>query len=116
MSREDSIEKIIKQLDSLQLQQRTLTARLAHLARRGSGSVPPTVPVEIRQFEIGDALLPTAPIVVRQFEVGDYVRIRNPRIFQADTGTIIRVGETRITVLTSAGAKIIRAHKHLAFE
>jgi hypothetical protein len=116
MSREDSVQDIINQLESLQLRQKVLITRLGQLASVDRSNPLPTAPVATRQFEIGDALLPTAPIVVRQFEVGNKVRITNPRFFQEDTGEIVRVGATRITVLTPSGSKIIRAHKHLTSE
>jgi hypothetical protein len=45
----------------------------------------------------------------------DRVRIRSPAGYQANRGTIIRIGTSRITVETRNGSKIVRAPHNLIF-
>jgi hypothetical protein len=52
----------------------------------------------------------------REFIIGDRVQIKNPNRFQADCGTITKIGDKRITVQTRSGTKILRAPKNLIFE
>lgn len=99
-SDDDTIESIIKQLNDLQLEQNDLLIRLERA----------------RAEEVQQARTPTRPDKPQQarpFQVGDRVQIKNPGPFQATTGTITKVGNSRITVTTQSGSKILRAAKNL---
>ena len=97
MSRDQDVEDIIKQLQDLQVRQTALISRLVRSSTSGNESRAPPPP-------------PDAP---REFPIGDRVRIRNPRVLQANRGTIIRIGNDRITVLARNGNKIVRKPKNL---
>ena len=47
------------------------------------------------------------------FAVGNKVLIKNPNPFQANEGTIIKVGNKRITVRLQSGSKIQQSAKNL---
>ena len=94
MSRDQDVKQIITQLQKLQLEQASLISRLESISES-----------EAREEQDTD----------REFVVGDRVRIRNPGLFQAARGKIVRIG-TRITVQTSSGKKIVRAPKNLVLE
>jgi hypothetical protein len=49
----------------------------------------------------------------QKFAIGERIRIINPGLSQATTGTIAKIGTSRITVQTRKGDKIIRAAKNL---
>lgn len=49
-----------------------------------------------------------------RFEIGDKVRVKNPRFRQAATGTVHKIGRSRITVKASDGSFVIRDPKNLA--
>ena len=51
----------------------------------------------------------------RPFAIGDYVTVKNPNLFQANKGTITKIGNKRITVTSLSGQKIQRAPKNLSF-
>jgi hypothetical protein len=96
--REDDIKDIVDQLQRLQIRQDVLLARLGELS--GSHKVPAQA----------TRVPPDTP---RGLDIGDRVRIRNPGRFQANRGTIIRIGTSRITVQARNGSKIIRAPHNL---
>ena len=52
----------------------------------------------------------------RLFAIGDRVIIKNPGRYQADRGTIVRIGRGRITVETVSGGKILRVAKNLEID
>ena len=96
----NEVDEIILQLKSLKLQQ---TELLALLGEKTKGRTAPT--------DSG-----TGAIVDREqrtFAIGDKVKIKNPNRFQANKGTITKIGATRITVQTRSGGKIQRAPKNL---
>jgi hypothetical protein len=102
MKNDDEIDNLIEQLKTLQLQQQTVINRIeavrnrerrAAANNRGGTNVEGTV----------------------AFTIGDRVRILNPSRFQANRGTIIRIGD-RITVQTATGNKIVRAPKNLVLD
>jgi hypothetical protein len=81
------VNDIVTQLEGLQIQQAALIGRLVRLSESGNGQ--------------------------REFVVGDRVRIRNPRLLQANRGRIVKIGKTLITVEARNGTKIVRARKNL---
>ena len=112
MSSDSNVKEIIAQLQRLQLEQNVLILRLAHANERESGQGA----TNERESNHGatDTVIP--PDATREFVVGDRVRIKNPGRFQANNGTITKIGASRITVQTKSGAKISRAPKNLDFE
>jgi transcription elongation factor len=103
--RSDDIKDIIEQLQRLQIQQGGLLARLGALSDDNEPQPTPTRAARVQ---------PDAP---REFAIGDRVRIRNPVRYQANRGTIIRIGTSQITVEMRNGSKIVRAPPHnLIFE
>ena len=100
MDRNQDVKDIIIQLESLQIQQTTLIARLGRLSESAENN-----------REATPALFTT-----REFVIGDKVRIKNPRVLQSNKGTIVRVGDNRITVLAKNGTRIIRAPKNLILD
>lgn len=96
MSNDREIQNIVEQLQNLQIRQATLVSRLEELNRnkknkRNTGDTP------------------------RPLEVGDWVRVLNPRPFQARRGKITKIGK-RVTILTAAGDPIVRAAQNLQRE
>ena len=89
MNKKETVEDIVEQLRQLQLRQDNLITRLAALADSDDDNEQEVV-----------------------FNIGDSVTIDNPSRFQANQGTIVKIGK-RITVLTSSGSKIIRSAQHL---
>jgi hypothetical protein len=102
--RSDDIKDIIGQLQRLQIQQDGLLACLEALSDDNEAQPTPTRAARVQ---------PDAP---REFAIGDRVRIRNPARYQANRGTIIRIGTSRITVKTRNGSKIVRTPHNLIFE
>jgi hypothetical protein len=49
----------------------------------------------------------------RGFAIGDNVTIKNPNLFHANKGTIMKVGHKMKTVTSPSGQKILRAPKNL---
>ena len=94
MSSDQSITDIVAQLNRLQLQQSELLTQLTRLSERDNTSVG----VDDTQ---------------RDFQVGYYVRILNPRSFQANLGIRTKISANRITVKTAEGSKIIRAFHNI---
>ena len=103
---DDNIKDLIAQLKHLQLQQTELLVRLEKARDKETRT---TVANK------SDSASVNAPAEIRAFEIGDRVKIINPNraLFQADRGTIIKIGNTRITVESRAGNKITRAPKNL---
>ena len=95
MDNSDEIQQLIDQLRRLQLQQNELITRL----ERARGNE--------RQ---------DSPRARRELAIGDKVRIKNPGPFQANKGTVHKIGESRVTVRTASGTKILRAHKNIVFD
>ena len=52
----------------------------------------------------------------KKIVIGESVRIKNPGPLQENTGTIVKIGTSRITIKTKNGTKIIRAAKNLTVE
>jgi hypothetical protein len=102
--RSDDIKNIIEQLQRLQIQQDALLARLGALSDDNEAR-----PTSARATRV-------QPDTPREFAIGDRVRILNPARYQANRGTIIRIGTSRITVETRRGAKIVRAPHNLVLE
>jgi hypothetical protein len=100
----DEVQELIRQLKSLQLQQTVLLTRLER-ARN----------TEARRDTADDTRVDVNE-TTREFAIGDRVRIKNPNRFQADRGTITKIGASRITVQTRSGAKITRAPKNLIID
>jgi transcription antitermination factor NusG len=91
----DEIQDLITQLKQLQLQQTALLARLDEARCRETGA-------DVKE--------------TRGLVIGDKVRIKNPRPFQADRGTVIKIRPNRTTVRTRSGNKILRASKNLTID
>ena len=85
----EDIEDMIRQLQETHIRQASLIERLTNATRQ-----------ETEEDN-------------REFTIGDQVTINNPRRVHPKTGTIIKIGRSRITVLTSKGTKITRAPKNL---
>ena len=97
------VQDIIRQLKGLQLKQTELLARL-ELAR----SKEQEETVTVVNNKVTSNVNETRPLAI-----GDRVRIRNPSAFQVNKGVVIKIGISRITVLTESGTKILRAAKNL---
>ena len=91
---DDDIEKIVRELQQLNLRQTQLLNQLDRLRVASPPAVSPTT-------------------AARDFRIGDRVRIKNPRLLQPSTGTVIKIGPSRITVQTASGSTIVRAQKNL---
>jgi transcription antitermination factor NusG len=96
MSKDREIRDIASQLQELHLRQATLVSRLERLS-------------ESEQTEPRDATR-------REFAIGDRVQIRNPGLFHATKGRIVKIGTKRITVQAKNGSKIVRSPKNLILE
>jgi hypothetical protein len=107
--RNDDVQDLISQLTRLQLQQTDLLARL-DTAVQVQNTLLGT-PDETEPFARA-ALIGGEP-TRRNFEVGDKVTISNPNLFQANEGTITKIGKKRITVTTASGQKIVCAPKNI---
>jgi transcription antitermination factor NusG len=97
--RNDDVQDLIAQLERLQVQQTELLVRLRSATDREASLAG--------DFE-QEAQEP------KGFTVGDKVTIKNPNVFQANQGTITKIGPKRITVTSTSGQKILRAPKNLA--
>ena len=100
----DGIQDIIRQLKGLQLKQTELLARL-ELARSKEQEETVTV--------VNNKVISSVSETRRPLAIGDKVRIRNPNPFQANKGVVIKIGTSRVTVLTESDTKILRAAKNL---
>jgi hypothetical protein len=106
--RNDDVKDLISQLTRLQLQQTDLLARL-----------DTAVQVQTALIGTSDEAEPFAQAAfiesepTRNLEIGDKVTISNPNLFQANEGTITKIGKKRITVTTASGQKIVRAPKNI---
>ena len=113
MSGNDDIVDIIAQLQHLQLQQADL---LTQLRRANQQNVERN---HVQQAGIGernanqDNVASEVSDTQQDLQVGDRVRILNPGRFQANRGTIIKIGANRVTVQASNGTKIQRAHHNI---
>jgi hypothetical protein len=94
MSIDEEVKDIVAQLQRLQIRQTALITRLEEISETQNKNDNAT----------------------QEFAIGDRVRIKNPRVLQANKGKITRIGESRITVTTTNGTKIVRAPKNLAFD
>jgi transcription antitermination factor NusG len=103
MNNDEEIQNIVSQLKRLQLEQTELITRLEQL-NEGNRSAKKERDTK-----------PAPTITKRLFVIGDHVRILNPRPFQGNSGTIVRIGtETdRITILAKSGNKIVRSSKNI---
>jgi hypothetical protein len=101
MSNEQDIKEVIAQLERLHICQSELLQRLGRLSETGENTTT-------RRPDTARAL--------EDFIVGDTVRIRNPGVFLATRGTIIKIGISCITVQAQNGTKIVRAPKNLILE
>jgi septal ring-binding cell division protein DamX len=108
--RDKEILDLINQLQHLQAQQYAIGSRLATV----SGT---TATTQRNTTERGPRTARAAtpePKTSRALTIGDRVRIRNPRPHQANTGIIIKIGATNITVQMQGGVKIVQAPHNLA--
>jgi hypothetical protein len=94
MSKKDNVKDIVSQIKKLQREQTTLISALERLSVSGQ-----TEPKE----------------ATRELAVGDRVRITNPRLYQPNKGTIVKIGK-RVTVQAKNGRKIIRKIQNLILE
>jgi hypothetical protein len=118
---DDDIEDIIQQLASLYLHQGALIARLQRLRRNEAEDTPTPETATSGAPRHRNAASSThgndaAEAPTRTFRVGDRVVVRNPRVLQADRGTITRVGRTRITLRARDGTTVVRAPWNLELE
>ena len=100
----DGVQDIIRQLKGLQLKQTELLARL-ELARSKEQ--------EERTVTVVNNKVTSNVNETRPLAIGDKVRIINPSPFQVNKGVVIKIGTSRVTVLTESGTKILRAAKNL---
>jgi hypothetical protein len=84
----NDVKSLIEQLKALHIQQTALLARLDTARARETA-------------------------VAQEFAIGDRVRIKNPGLYQASTGEVIKLGKTRVTVQLPNGNKVQRARKNL---
>jgi hypothetical protein len=103
--RNDNVQDLIAQLNRLQVQQTTLLVRLGRATDNEFGHEANGT--RESEHEVNGT---------REFSVGDKVLIKNPNPFQANKGTITKIGKKRITVTTASGSKILRAPKNLALQ
>jgi hypothetical protein len=110
---QDEIKDIVAQLQRLQIQETELLQRLERLNEADSNSSIPQQNARVVPPSARSA--PPTARATRVFVIGDLVRIKNPKLLQANQGTIIRigVGTDRITVQTRNGSKIVRASSNL---
>jgi hypothetical protein len=101
----DEVQELIGQLKSLQLQQTKIVARL-EIARRKEARASTEEVTPLRRVSVDEN---------RKLAIGDKVRIKNPSPFQSNRGTVIKIGDSRVMVLTKSG-KITRAPKNLTIE
>jgi hypothetical protein len=92
--RNDDIQDLIAQIERLQVQQTELLVRLRSATdNEDSGHAP---------FE-NDTEEDSRTTFI----------INNPNLFQANRGTVTKIGTKRITVTSPSGQKILRAPKNL---
>jgi hypothetical protein len=96
----ENIDDIISQLKALQIRQSDLISRLENARNQRTQ-------VNIQQPN---------RIETQDFVIGDRVQIINPGIRQQNKGTVFKIGDKYITVLTPSGSKILRAPKNLRRE
>ena len=103
----DHVDDIIDQLNTLHIRQTDLLLRLekARVAERNPD-----------HYLVGPTASKAPNETTREFAIGDQVKVRNPNPFQSDKGRIVRIGKTRITVQTKSGSKIQRAPKNLSIQ
>ena len=109
ISEDEEVQHLILQLRRLQLQQEEILTRLERARNResdrdnanGTSANRNTGADENRD---------------RPFAIGDRVIIKNPGRYQADKGTIVRIGRGRFTVQTVSGGKILRVAKNLEID
>ena len=109
MSNEDEIRDITEKLQSLQIEQTALIARLA----REQATLIDRLARVTEDSRNRQATQATTTRLSRTLQIGDRVRIRNPGPFQATTGKIEKISDSRVTVRTETGSKILRAHKNI---
>jgi dsDNA-specific endonuclease/ATPase MutS2 len=100
----NKIQELILQLKQLQLEQTRLQQKQTKITTR------------LERLSRGADNANKNEDSTRKFVIGESVRIKNPGPLQANTGTIVKIGTSRITVKTKNGEKIIRAAKNLAVE
>ena len=115
----DDVDDIIDQLNTLHIRQTDLLLRLEKA--RAAEKKPDADEVVSTTTPVGPtaskALIETTPTeTTREFAIGDQVKIKNPNPFQTDKARIIKIGKTRITVQTKSGSKIQRAPKNLSIQ
>lgn len=94
--RDKEILDLINQLQHLQAEQDAIVSRLANVTgTRGTTQRNTTA----REPRTARAATPE-PKTSKALTIGDRVRIRNPRLHQANTGIIIKIGATNIAVQT----------------
>jgi hypothetical protein len=108
MSEDEELNNIVRQLESLQIQQAALTNRLGRLVTR-QRERRPTVPAA-RETTAPRAATPDP--IYRAFTVGDRVRIKNPNRLQPTFAIIIKIGADRITLKGRNGGKNIYRAPH----
>lgn len=111
----DDVQRLIESLQSLQLQQSDLLVRLQAArnreARAGRETAQTAGTEEPRRHTVQpDRVERRAP---GEFVIRDRVRIINPGFLQPNEGIVVKITDTRVTVQTESGRKIVRAHKNL---
>ena len=99
--RNDDVRDLILQLNRLQLQQTELLIRLER-AVNNKAALHGESKQEVAEPKV--------------FEIGNRVIVANPNLFQANKGTITKIGQKRITVTSESGQKILRAPKNLSHQ
>jgi DNA-directed RNA polymerase alpha subunit len=100
----DEIHDLILQLKQLQVEQKRLQQKQTKITTR------------LERLSEGRDNANKKADASRKCAIGERVGIINPGPSQATTGTIIKLGMSRITVQARNGDKIIRAAKSLIIE
>ena len=101
---DDEIQELILQLKQLQLEQTRLQQKQTKITTR------------LERLSGGADNANNNKDSTKKFVFGESVRIKNPGPLQENTGTIVKIGTSRITIKTKNGTKIIRAAKNLTVE
>lgn len=110
----DDLQKIVKKLQELQIEQAALADQLATIAAlRSTGTTSAATTASTTAPTARASSRNKPPESTSVFNVGDKVRIRNPRPYQAHGGIITKIGASNITVTTRGGTKIVRAPHNL---
>ena len=99
------IQRLIEQLQQLQLHQQEVTNRLAILT---------ATRVDTREVEEVVHIISAVPEPnTTVLQIGDRVKIRNPRPNQERSGVVPKIGKTNITITSASDGKIVHAPQNI---